>query len=95
MITRPIVIIDGVVQDSADAHVSMADAAFSLGEGILETMLVVDGQIVREARHRARAQRGLQSGGAFPRETDRDSHRVAQAERVRFCYQTRALGSFH
>ena len=60
MITRPIVIIDGVVQDSADAHVSIADAAFSIGEGILETMLAVDGQIVREARHRARAQRGLQ-----------------------------------
>lgn len=47
MITRPIVIIDG-------------DAAFSLGEGILETMLAVDGRIVREARHRARAERGLQ-----------------------------------
>ena len=60
MITRPIVIIDGVVQDSADAHVSIADAAFSPGEGILETMLAVDGRIVREARHRARAERGLQ-----------------------------------
>ena len=57
MITRPIVIINGVVRDSADAHVSIADAAFSLGEGILETMLAVDGRIVREARHRARAER--------------------------------------
>ena len=66
MITLPIVIIDGAVQDSADAHVSVADAAFSLGEGILEAMLAVDGRIVREARHRARAGRGLQSGGACP-----------------------------
>ena len=60
MIARPIVIIDGAVQDSADAYVSIADAAFCLGEGILETMLAVDGRIVREARHRARAERGLQ-----------------------------------
>ena len=66
MTTLPIVVIDGVVQDSADAHVSVADAAFSLGEGILETMLAVDGRIVREARHRARAKRGLQSGCACP-----------------------------
>ena len=57
MITRPIVIIDDVLQDSSDAHVSIADAAFSIGEGILETMLAVDGQIVREARHRARPAR--------------------------------------
>ena len=55
MITRPIVIIDGVVQDSSDAHVSIADAAFSPGEGILETMLAVDGRIVREAPRSRRA----------------------------------------
>ena len=44
MITRPIVIIDGVVQDSVDAHVSIADAAFSIGEGILETIWPLTGR---------------------------------------------------
>ena len=77
MITRPIVIINGVVRDSADAHVSIADAAFSLGEGILETMLAVDGRIVREARHRARAERGLQLLGIDGFDWGTVAHKIA------------------
>lgn len=65
------------MQDGLDSYVSVDESAFALGEGILETMIAVDGRIVREARHQARTERGLQLLGIDDFEWGLAARRVA------------------
>jgi branched-chain amino acid aminotransferase len=70
--------VNGALREAADASVSVLDRGFTVGDGVFETIKVVDGRAFALERHLDRLERSARALG-LPR-PDRDRVRAACAE---------------
>jgi branched-chain amino acid aminotransferase len=55
-----IIWVDGQLHDAADAHVSVSDHGVTVGDGVFETLKVVDGNAFALSRHLRRLRRSAE-----------------------------------